>query len=453
NFTGAVETQVGGADNDTLNAGQGAAAVDRLIGGLGNDTLISDGGPDVLIGGQGDDILTILDVDFSGARRLLGGNGTDTLRLDGSGLTFDLTAINDNRIVDIEQIDLTGSGNNTLTLNQREVLNLSSHSNALIVRRNLGDTVNIGSGWTQQPIEIISAAVFAVYTQGSATLKILDPTPQIVGRFVDHVGYTNAGSSIDTGKVLAKEGETSQLLGFDNLINTTRGINGLVFDIANLPGNVTSSDFTFQMSPQGAVVEGTNTPASWIPAPTPTSVTVQAGFPSRGNITWPNNTIENRWLRVTVKANANTGLATKEVYYLGHQRGETTGPSGGHFTVSIEDILQIRTALTQGATANSTVDLDKSGMVLVGDILAARSNLNQQLTQISIPAAEGGGGGSVSEGGDSQTNLHGEGGLESLVESLTPPNSLTSPITAYAAAVDSALDDLYLGSNRRRGRR
>ena len=31
-------------------------------------------------------------------------------------------------------------------LNQREVLNLSSSTNTLVVRRNLGDVINIGSG-------------------------------------------------------------------------------------------------------------------------------------------------------------------------------------------------------------------------------------------------------------------------------------------------------------------
>jgi Ca2+-binding RTX toxin-like protein len=62
NFTGGVETQVGGDGDDTLTANQGPGAIDILIGGRGNDLLISDGGDDVLIGGQGDDMLAIVDV-------------------------------------------------------------------------------------------------------------------------------------------------------------------------------------------------------------------------------------------------------------------------------------------------------------------------------------------------------------------------------------------------------
>ncbi len=158
NFTGGAETQVGNATANTLTAVNGAA-LDVLIGGGGNDILISDGGPDVLIGGEGNDILAIPDADFSSTRRLLGGNGlADRLRLDGSGLTLDLTAIHDNRIVDIEEIDITGSGANTLTLNVQEVLNISSHSNTLVVRRDSNDIVNIGAGWTQQANESISGS-------------------------------------------------------------------------------------------------------------------------------------------------------------------------------------------------------------------------------------------------------------------------------------------------------
>jgi hypothetical protein len=45
------------------------------------------------------------------------GGGVDTNKLDGAGLTLDLTKISNNRIQDIEIIDIRGSGNNTLELN------------------------------------------------------------------------------------------------------------------------------------------------------------------------------------------------------------------------------------------------------------------------------------------------------------------------------------------------
>jgi Ca2+-binding RTX toxin-like protein len=170
NFTGGAETQVGTSVANTLTANQGAVVRDVLVGKQGNDLLISDGGPDVLLGGEGNDIASIVSTSF---RRIVGGSGTDTLKLAGSGITLNLSTIADSRLTGIEQIDITGSGNNTLTLNHREVLNLSDESNTLIVRRNLGDVVNIGSGWTQIFDELIGPDTFLVFTQGAATIKVL----------------------------------------------------------------------------------------------------------------------------------------------------------------------------------------------------------------------------------------------------------------------------------------
>ncbi|QDV47603.1 FG-GAP repeat protein [Stieleria neptunia] len=172
NFTGGAETQLGDAANNQLVASQGLSVRDVLIGGEGDDTLVSDGGGDVLRGGQGDDILALMDADFSGGRRALGGNGFDTLRLDGAGLVLDLTVIPDNRLVDIEAIDITGSGANALTLDVSEVLRLSSHSNTVTVLRDFDDVVDFGNGWTQIADENSGDRIFEVYTQGNATLKV-----------------------------------------------------------------------------------------------------------------------------------------------------------------------------------------------------------------------------------------------------------------------------------------
>ena len=182
NFTGGTETQVGDANANTLTANQGPSVQDILIGGQGNDFLISDGGEDVLIGSQGSDHLTIPDADFTGVRRIVGGNGTDRLILNGTGQTLDLTTIPDNRIVDIEQIQLTGT-NNTLILDVQEVLNISGHSNTLVVYKTGTNFVSIGAGWTQQPTELINSTAFQVFTQGAAILKVQFAVPPVIRGF------------------------------------------------------------------------------------------------------------------------------------------------------------------------------------------------------------------------------------------------------------------------------
>ena len=102
----------------------------------------------------------------------MGGNGSDTLRLDGSGLTLDLTAIPDNQIMGIEEIDLVGSGANTLVLDVLEVLHISDTSNTLIVQSNGGDVVDMGGGWTDDGVQDVGGESFHVYTQGAAKLLL-----------------------------------------------------------------------------------------------------------------------------------------------------------------------------------------------------------------------------------------------------------------------------------------
>ncbi|MBW4679740.1 MAG: putative Ig domain-containing protein [Microcoleus vaginatus WJT46-NPBG5] len=159
-FTASV-TQMGTAAVDVLT---GTAAADILVGGLANDQLIGNGGADVLYGGAGDDIVVISD---TGLRRIDGGLGTDTLWLGGAGMALDLTAIRDPLIQGIERINMTGAGNNILSLGARDVISLSGSTSTLTVEGNAGDIVN-ASGFTFAG----TANGFNQYTTSSATLLV-----------------------------------------------------------------------------------------------------------------------------------------------------------------------------------------------------------------------------------------------------------------------------------------
>jgi hypothetical protein len=162
NFTGAV-TYMGTSGDDSLNAGTTAA--ERFVAGDGNDTMTGGGGADVFHGGAGNDTITVSDLGF---QLVDGGAGSDTLALTDSGLNLNLASVR-SKISDIETINLTGSGNNTLTLTALDLLNLSDTSNTLKADGNAGDSiVGLSSGWTDGGIN----GDYHTYTQDAAVLLV-----------------------------------------------------------------------------------------------------------------------------------------------------------------------------------------------------------------------------------------------------------------------------------------
>ena len=148
-----------------------------FVAGAGDDTLTGNGGMDVFNAGLGADSILInasnisaLEQTGAGNRaRVDGGGGVDTLKLDGAGLTLDLTKISNTRIQDIEIIDIRGSGNNTLKLNLNDLLDASTSTNILKVLGNSGDTVNT-SGFVKTKIETENGITYDIYTHSDANI-------------------------------------------------------------------------------------------------------------------------------------------------------------------------------------------------------------------------------------------------------------------------------------------
>jgi len=170
-----IENVIGGKGNDLLagdggaNLLSGGAGNDTLDGGRGNDTLLGGSGKDSFDGGRGDDVVGLSSPSFA---KIDGDGGVDTIRLDGAGILLDLTAIPQSAIKGIEQIDIGGTGNNTLTLSVADVLDLSDSSNQLLVLGNAGDTVHKGAGWTAGAVVTVAGQDYQTYTAGQATLLV-----------------------------------------------------------------------------------------------------------------------------------------------------------------------------------------------------------------------------------------------------------------------------------------
>jgi len=104
-------------------------------------------------------------------------NGTladgDTFILaDGGAITFDLTAIDNANITDVERIDITGDADNTLTITAQDVLDLSSTSDEVIVLADTGDTVNATGFTASGEVRTINGQDYNVFEAGGATLII-----------------------------------------------------------------------------------------------------------------------------------------------------------------------------------------------------------------------------------------------------------------------------------------
>ena len=170
NFQGDTNTD----KNDTLT---GTSADELFVAGLGDDILTGNGGTDVFNAGAGDDTIIINDDNLAKlysntlASHLLarvdGGGNTDTLKLAGSDLNLDLTQIDNGRIQDIEIIDLTGSGDNTLKLNLNDLLDISSETNTLKVIGDSGDKVEV-TGFNKSTADDVANGI----TLGNVTYDV-----------------------------------------------------------------------------------------------------------------------------------------------------------------------------------------------------------------------------------------------------------------------------------------
>ncbi|MDZ4850521.1 MAG: VCBS domain-containing protein [Pirellulaceae bacterium] len=201
-----------------------------------------------------------------------------------------------------------------------------------------------------------------------------------------------------TSKVLLKSSNVEQTTSFSNVSNYSKGINGLVFDVNNLAGTVLlANDFVFRR-PAG-LVTGTVNPSTWNGVvPVPTLIDVTPGNPSRIRIEWADAAVQNTWLQVILKANANTGLTTPLVFYFGHAAGDVNGVVGTTtpYRVGTTDLSAVQSAVSSALVSiEDARDIDKSRRVGTTDLSFVQSRVSSTplLRNITIPIA-----GSAEEG-------------------------------------------------------
>ncbi len=153
----------------------GDETAEQLAGSSVDDQISGGGGADVIRTGAGDDVVQVPDNDFF---RIDLGSGNDMLQLVGAGVILDLTALDQNALRDVEVIDLTGSGANTIKLSKLDITSLAgdleSGNAVLRILGSPGDNVVIAdfADWTLQGSIAEGATTYTAYSNGNVRLLI-----------------------------------------------------------------------------------------------------------------------------------------------------------------------------------------------------------------------------------------------------------------------------------------
>ena len=247
--------------------------------------------------------------------------------------------------------------------------------------------------WATLPAITVNGSAFsAVLPHNSITTFTADAPARVVRR---HVFYNNSSAdgrnpaanaaddaAIATDKTALLPGQTST---FANVTGYSRGINGVMIDLAGLPLNpaLASGDFVLE----------TRAGTSWVPLAAAPQVSVRPGAGESGTdrvtLTLPDGTARNSWLRVTVKATPSSGLASPDVFYFGNLVGDTGGP--GSPIINAIDIARTRAQLGRSTAASLAIyDFNKDGMINAIDVVLVRSNHRRALALFTAPIATDG---------------------------------------------------------------
>ena len=170
---------------------------------------------------------------------------------------------------------------------------------------------------------------------------------------------------------------------FANYTSYSRGINGIMVDVAGMQGMPTSDDFEFK-------VGNSDSPSGWDDAPEPTSITVRPGEGVDGSdrvtLIWPDGVIRKQWLQVTVLPGGNIGLAQPDVFYFGNAVGES-GNSAIDAKVNAFDVLGARDnqrTFFDPAPIDFPFDFDRNKKVNVLDMFIARNNMTHFINAVKL---------------------------------------------------------------------
>ncbi|WP_239003326.1 Ig-like domain-containing protein [Enterobacter cloacae] len=152
------------------------------------DEFLADNQGDIWYGDAADNLYQVADVASLTGAVIQGGEGTDTLKLLGADQHLDLSALT-HPVQSVEVFDITGTGNNTLTLSAGDVLENATQNlfhdndfNQMMVKGDAGDTVNLSDllpngmdpgNWTDGGTVNVGGVEYQSYQMDSLNTEIL----------------------------------------------------------------------------------------------------------------------------------------------------------------------------------------------------------------------------------------------------------------------------------------
>jgi hypothetical protein len=174
-----------------------------------------------------------------------------------------------------------------------------------------------------------------------------------------------------------------QTAGFANYTSFSKGLNGIMIDVANLWDTPTADDFVFRIG-------NNNSPDSWLPAPPPVSIAVRAGAGANGSdrisIVWADGAIARTWLEVTLLPGSRTGVPAPDVFYFGNAIGETGNTTANAVVNSADEALTRLNGRGSGnpAAIDFRFDFNRDGLVNAADQALARLNASNALSALRL---------------------------------------------------------------------
>ncbi|MBI1310043.1 choice-of-anchor D domain-containing protein [bacterium] len=282
------------------------------------------------------------------------------------------------------------------------------------------------------------------FAPATAPIELTNGTISIVDAFVAgrQVFYNNSvwdgqtsGSDSRDDQAIATDKQAllpGQTASFANYTNYSRGLNGVMVDIAALPGIPAAADFQFRVGNDN-LPSGTG----WSVAPAPQSISVRpaAGVDGsdRVTITWADNQIAGQWLQVVVLPTAATGLAVADEFFFGNAVGDS-GNSATNATVDTTDEIDARNntrSFLNPAGIDFPYDYNRDKSVDTADEIIARQHVTffQSALKLISPVSA-----AVS------------GSQPSAAFALDSEEVLSSPLTSSAAPRQAGLQAIFSGT-------